>query len=468
MAKNTNHLNLIIFFIIFIVGAYLRVYQINFDDYWFDEYAGFWVADPKLSFNETLKRSYNLDYGTSLLFNILFKYFLKIFNYDPQIGRFFPLIFGILSIPLLSYLSYQFDKSKSYLFTAFLVSINWYLISYSQETRAYSLSFFLSILSIIFFLKIIDQSILKQNKSIYGIFYIFFTFLGVANHIFFFILILTQISFLLIKHYKDKKNIIFPICNIFIVFILYFIIMGHSLKLHLSIQDFWVSQVGLDFFTDYYFSRFFGSKILGIISLLTLFFLIFKFKSKFFINSSKYLFLLIFLLLSYILPILYGLVIEPVLTDRYIIFVLIPVILFISIFTINLKNKKIKNFILILIIASTISNNYLEIFKREHTKPEFNKIFKDISQTNFNYIYLKTPDEINRKLLSNYIKLSKSFDNKKFIILNPNELVNQNNVWQICYKAINYFDCSPDKKFKMFSIKKKINYYLIEATLYSL
>ena len=76
MAKNTNHLNLIIFFIIFIVGAYLRVYQINFDDYWFDEYAGFWVADPKLSFNETLKRSYNLDYGTSLLFNILFKYFL--------------------------------------------------------------------------------------------------------------------------------------------------------------------------------------------------------------------------------------------------------------------------------------------------------------------------------------------------------------------------------------------------------
>ena len=244
--------------------------------------------------------------------------------------------------------------------------------------------------------------------------------------------------------------------------------MGHSLKLHLSLQDFWVSQVGLDFFTDYYFSRFFGSKILGIISLLTLFFLIFKFKSKFFINSSKYLFLLIFLLLSYILPILYGLVIEPVLTDRYIIFVLIPVILFISIFTINLKNKKIKNFILILIIASTISNNYLEIFKREHTKPEFNKIFKDISQTNFNYIYLKTPDEINRKLLSNYIKLSKSFDNKKFIILNPNELVNQNNVWQICYKAINYFDCSPDKKFKMFSIKKKINYYLIEATLYSL
>ena len=186
MAKNTNNINLIIFFIIFIVGAYLRVYQINFDDYWFDEYASFWVADPKLSYNETLKRSYNLDYGTSLLFNILLKYFLKIFYYDPQIGRFFPLIFGILSIPLLSYLSYQFDKSKSYLFTTFLVSINWYLISYSQETRSYSLYFFLSILSIIFFFKIIDQSISKQNKSIYGIFYIFFTFLGSSNHIFFF------------------------------------------------------------------------------------------------------------------------------------------------------------------------------------------------------------------------------------------------------------------------------------------
>ena len=89
-------------------------------DYWFDEYVSFWIADPKLSYKETISRIYEIDYGTNFLFNILLKYYFKLFNYSPEVGRFFPLIFGVLSIPLIGYLSYQFDKSKSYLFTTFL------------------------------------------------------------------------------------------------------------------------------------------------------------------------------------------------------------------------------------------------------------------------------------------------------------------------------------------------------------
>ena len=62
----------------------------------------------------------------------------------------------------------------------------------------------------------------------------------------------------------------------------------------------------------------------------------------------------------------------------------------------------------------------------------------------------------------------KNFDNEKFIILKSNENIKQGDVWLVCYEAINNFDCSPGKEFESYSLKEKINYHLIEATLYSL
>ena len=148
MFKINKITTLIIFFIIFLIGVYLRIYQINFDNYWSDEIVTFWVSDPNLTFNETLNRSYKLNNGAGLFFDLILKFFFIVFGYEPKLGRFVSLLFGILSIPFLCYLSYQIDKNKNYLFTAFLVSTNWYLISYSQETRTYSLTFFLAIISI--------------------------------------------------------------------------------------------------------------------------------------------------------------------------------------------------------------------------------------------------------------------------------------------------------------------------------
>ena len=46
-----------------------------------------------------------------ILFQILLKIYLKIFGYDPEIGRQVPLFFGVLSIPLVGILSYQVSKN---------------------------------------------------------------------------------------------------------------------------------------------------------------------------------------------------------------------------------------------------------------------------------------------------------------------------------------------------------------------
>ena len=65
--------NILFLLIIFITALLLRVYNINFEDYWFDEQASFWVSDPNIPLGETLERGKNLDRGSNMVFNLIFK-----------------------------------------------------------------------------------------------------------------------------------------------------------------------------------------------------------------------------------------------------------------------------------------------------------------------------------------------------------------------------------------------------------
>ena len=108
---------ILIFFIL--IGFFFRFYQLNFENYWLDEMVSFWVANPDLSFKDTLSRNNHID-QTPPLFNLILKIYFIFFGYDPNIGRHVPLFFGILSIPVLGILSYQIQKNKSFLVTVFL------------------------------------------------------------------------------------------------------------------------------------------------------------------------------------------------------------------------------------------------------------------------------------------------------------------------------------------------------------
>ena len=158
-----NILSLSIFFIL--IGIFLRFYQLNFENYWFDELIDFWVADPNISFNATFfRRDELIADQTPYLFQLLLKIYLEFFGYDPEIGRHVPLIFGVLSILLVGILSYQVAKNNSFLLTILLVSINIYLIKYSQETRTYTLVFLLSTINLIFYYKIIFSDLTYFKK----------------------------------------------------------------------------------------------------------------------------------------------------------------------------------------------------------------------------------------------------------------------------------------------------------------
>ena len=462
-------IKIIFFFIIIATAFILRIYNLNFEDYWFDEQARFWVADPSLTFSETLERGKKLDQGTSIVFNLLLKTFFSLFDYNPLIGRYFPFIFGLLAIPALCYLTFQIRQDKSYLLVGILSSINFYLISYSQEVRVYSLVFLISILSLILFFKLIEkENEYKKKKYFYSFFYIIISLFGVCLHIFFFIIIFSQFIFLCLNFLFKEKKIIFNILCVLVIPILYLLLMYENLLAQMGIKDFWIQQVNLDFFYNFFFSRFFGSKIMGAIYLLVLIYLVYINREKIFNLGDKNFLLILIIFFSYALPLLYSLYKQPILTDRYIIFILVPIFILISVFILEIKNSKTKYIILTIILASSFANNYIEIFNRKKTKPEFNKVIEYISKTKVKDIVIKTNLDMIEKMTINYSKNILNSKKNNITFLNSKfDYSELENIWLLCYKPINNFDCSP-KPYALSNWEKvdNVEYKLINASLY--
>lgn len=464
-----NHKKKFYFLIsIIILGLILRLYNINFEDFWFDEQASFLVADPKLSIQETILLGKNQDNGTSLFFNLILKNFFELFGYNPDIGRFLTVFFGVVSIPALCYLTFQIKKNSGYLLVAFLSSVSWYLISYSQELRPYSLLFLLSILSIIFFFKLIDED--KKTKNLNFFLFVFFSSLAAATHIFFFIIIFSQFIFLILNKFEIKDYFYTKLFSVILTPLIYLFVMYDSLILQIQLgnQDWWIQQVKLEFFINFFFSRYFGSKIMGLIYLLTLIYLITVQRKTILKLNKKYFFLLLILFFSYFLPLTYSLFRQPILTDRYIIFVLIPILILISSLIFEIKSQKIKIFLLILLLLSTVINNYIEIFQREVSKPEFKNTIKYIinSKTN-NNIFVLAEDKVFNDVVSNYTKAILSKENVNFNFLNEIKKNDIDEFWILCYEPANQFQCIlPKINSNNFIKKDQIRLRLINATLY--
>ena len=443
----SNRRNILSVSIIFIlIGFFLRFYQLNFENYWFDELIDFWVADPNISFNDTFLRREHVNDQTPYLFQLLLKIYLKIFGYDPEIGRQVPLIFGVLSIPLVGILSYQVAKNQSFLLTILLVSTNIYLIKYSQETRTYTVVFLLSTINLIFYYKIILLNLIGFKRIYIFSLFVVFSVLGLSSHPFVFIIFFSQIAYSVYSFimFRDK-NFLFLLSIPFIIII--YLIINYN----------------------YFFSRFFGSKIMGLIYLSMLIFLIIRFRKKILFTSNNYLPLIFILFFSYIIPLFYGLIKLPVLTDRYIIFVLIPILILLSALIFEIYNKKLRIFLLVIILVPTIINNYIEIQFRKNTKPEFSKLFNNLEKHEIKNLSLLAPIEITR-IIENYIVSIKEFKNTNFKLHNINKITPEiKMLWVICYEPVMNYNCNVSSdKTKNWILNDTEEVYLVNAQLYEI
>ena len=462
---------------VILIGIILRFYYSSLESYWFDEQITFYVSDPSLSFQETLLRSHSTDYSP-FLFNFFLKIWFTIFGYSPDVGRYFSVLCGIMSIFFLTYISFLIFKKRSLFITLFLSSFNIFLISYSAETRAYSLIFLLSLVNIYFF---IEMFILKkQNKTSIFLFSLF-SLLILLSHPFTILILASELIFLFIDDLKNKKTIYLNYLIFFIILFLYLLIEHKYLIriINFSPPEFFINNPSLDFFANFYFSHFFGSRIMGLIYLLIFISLLINNASKIF-NNKFYLFLFILFVLSYAIPIIYGHIFTPILKDRYIIFVLIPIILLISSLIYEIKNKRLKNYLIAFIFVSIITNQFFEIYNKNIDKPDFKSMIDRLNKEEIKNISVITLDkkypymtDINqedrfreRDIIKNYLKQINTLD-EGFLFFNQEELPsNLKGVWLLCYETTVSNQCEENIRInKDFKIKKIITSYQLKSFL---
>ena len=465
----------IIFSCIFCFGTLLRYYNHSYDDLWYDEVISFWVANPDFSLRESFNNNYLIE-ENNFTYNFILRFFFIFFGYSVETGRLLSVVLSSLSILTLAFLSWQIKKNHSFVFSAFLIGLNIFLISYSQEMRVYSMLFFFCSLSLIFFIRVIENKKSLINLLIFNLSNL--TFL--ALHPFSIIIFFSYIIYLILLFYLFKKTFFYLYISLALSF-LFFVFINYINLINqinnIVLDYYWFTQPTLKFYTNFYFSAFFGSRLMGIIFLIFFIFLIIiNFKK---IITSNYLSLLFLIFIfSYFIPLVYGYIFRPIFTHKYIIFVLISIILIISHLILETKNNKIKFFLIVFLSLVTIGNHFTEqsfkqFFKtRVVHKPEYTAAISFISDSNFKKYTLLVEKMKNNKITIiatnhyiNYISKKNNLDVKYISQIDATNRINKQTLWQICFQDFNDKSCPVRENIKKFNILEEKNFNNINLKL---
>ncbi len=186
------------FLILIIIGAFLRIYKLSFQSYWYDE-AVTVIRVLDSDFFHSLKTGFGV--GDPPLYEFILHFWEKLFGSNEVSSRGFSSILSIATIPLMYLTVKEFFDNKTAIFSIILVTFSAYHIYYAQEARMYTFSWFFVIASNLFFIK----SIKKGNKRNWIIYLITTTFAFYAHYSSLFVLFVQNIFvFTFWKKYEIK------------------------------------------------------------------------------------------------------------------------------------------------------------------------------------------------------------------------------------------------------------------------
>ena len=148
--NNTKHKELFVFFLCLLIGFFLRFYAFDQKSLWLDEIHTFNDSRDDLRGQIEFYKE-NPTYLHPPLFFVLTHLFSP-FPKPERDLRIIPLIFGILSIPMIYFLSRLFSPHIALPCTLSLTFMT-YHISLSQDGRSYSFLLFLGMVSLYLFMK---------------------------------------------------------------------------------------------------------------------------------------------------------------------------------------------------------------------------------------------------------------------------------------------------------------------------
>jgi uncharacterized membrane protein len=159
--------------LILILAAGLRIYQINNRDFWYDEaFTGIAVREK---FHDMMAMIINDVHPP--LYYFLTKFFASSFGYSVFGIRLFSAIFGVLGVWALYLFTKELFDRRTALWAALIIAISPFAIQYSQEARMYVLLVFFITIAAYFFTRA-----LKTNRTKYYVFWGIFTGLSFLTH----------------------------------------------------------------------------------------------------------------------------------------------------------------------------------------------------------------------------------------------------------------------------------------------
>lgn len=342
------------------LGTILRFWGIELNSLWNDELFSVAVSDPSNSFNHVF--SATVEDVHPPFYQLLLWGVHKLFGFGEFTGRYLSAILGVIHIPLIYILAKKVFDKRVGLITAFLLTINFLYIWFSQETRSYELLSLLTTLSFIFYLDTQD------NKKHSFVFYTITLIFLVNTHFFGFLPALAQAILILINRRFIARYLVVAFLTAVSLIPLFVSIINN-----LSRKSFWIKEPSVTFFYQY-FRHYFGEAILSnlmfVLVLVGMFLLIKKEDRK------KKTLILIWLGIGLILPYVKSILSAPILTSRNTIVIMPAYLMLISYALNSIKDRRYFSFSIILI--SSLSFYYFVINKKLYGNDDLKQKWRQI------------------------------------------------------------------------------------------
>ncbi|MFH1053662.1 MAG: glycosyltransferase family 39 protein [Candidatus Woesearchaeota archaeon] len=352
-----NKTKVLMIFGVLIIALFLRMYNLGEESYWLDEANS--IRQSQESFGksmEMVKKDTHLP-----LYTILLHFWVHMFGTTEFVTRLLSVIIGVFSVVLIYFIGKKLFNANIGLIASLILALSPVAIYYSQETRLYNLSVFLTMLSFLYFIDIFEKISLRCS-----IFYILSSLLMLYTHIFsVFPLLAQNIYFIYHKRQRYKEILEWILLQfILLIFFLPSLLFLKSLigKTHLVS---WLPIPNLNILFVA-FMEYIGNVFILIIFILLLSLIFFKRRNISLKHKSSIILLLLWAILPIFLIYIFSISFIPLFHIRYFLFI-IPAIYLLFAWAISeiFKEKKIQTFFLILIIVSSLFSIFYQLNSNE-------------------------------------------------------------------------------------------------------
>jgi uncharacterized membrane protein len=391
-----------------LAGGVLRFYKLTYQSLWYDEIHTVLRSGPEVSIPSIMGYAENSEVDQPPVFFLYTHFILKAFGVSDITVRLGSVLMGLLAIPVMYFLGREVVNSETGIFAATLTTVNYFHIFHSQEARFYTLLFLLSALSYLFMVRAF-----KYVRIIDFVLYSLFTVLLLYTHYFGIVVFAAQVlTFVVLVFYKwnDRKFIIFGFASGLLICLAFLPWLPIVLK-HNQVGSFWVRKPTWYFMLDYVYNYLGKDAVQVALFAFFIFLFVRQFIKKDYqeLQSRQvYLILILWLLISYLIPYIRSIVSTPILHMRYMIISLPAWILVFSAGWSAIANKKRRIGLMVALIVISLAN--LVFFRKHYTKIQKTQIREAA-------LLVKNKNDRNTPVLSTYCDYYQYYFNNGMTIL---------------------------------------------------